>query len=34
VRQTISELAGTMPEKLPISSKGIKQIEKEEAVKG
>jgi len=34
VRQTIAELGGIMPEKLPTSSKSIKQIEKEEAVKG
>ena len=29
VRQTIKELGGTMPEKLPVVTKGIKQIEKE-----
>lgn len=31
VRQTISELGGTMPEDLPTPNKSIKQIEKEEA---
>ena len=31
VRQTISELGGTMPEDLPTPRKSIKQIEREEA---
>lgn len=34
VRQTIAELGGTMPEELPTPSKSIKQIEREEAVRG
>ncbi len=29
VRQTISELGGTMPEDLPTPEKSVKQIEKE-----
>lgn len=33
VRQTIAELGGAMPEELPTPSKGIKQIEKEEALR-
>ena len=33
VRQTISELGGTMPEDLPTPNKSIKQIEKETAKK-
>ena len=30
VRQTIQELGGTMPEKLPTPEKSIKQIEREQ----
>ena len=31
VRQTIKELGGTMPEKMPVPDKSIQQIEREKA---